>query len=70
MRVNSSGDITTYGNHSTGIFAEQNGYDGAVTVTSNGDVTTFGESSDGIFAEQKPINSPLFGCINLSKPDS
>ena len=45
-----TGDITTSGEDSEGIYAESYGT-GAVTVTMTGDITTSDEDSEGIFAQ-------------------
>src|SRR5581483_7239441 len=56
VTFNQTGDVTTGGNQSTGIFAQSDGGTGAgaaVGVTLMGSSTTFGTDADGIFAQSK-----------------
>ncbi|WP_162917342.1 autotransporter outer membrane beta-barrel domain-containing protein [Dongia deserti] len=50
VAIASTGDISTDGEDSTGIYAYAKGAGASATVTSNGDITTQGNDSDGIFA--------------------
>ena len=44
--------IVTTGNDADGIFAQQDGGVGAVSVTSTGAISTMGDGADGIYAQQ------------------